>query len=519
MIKGIDISKWQGVVDFKKVKASGIEFVILREGSGQTIDSRFLEYAKGCAEAGIPVLAIYHFAYSLSKEDAIEEAKICVKNAHAAWLTDVPIFYDFEYDTVDKARTKYGVVLDKNDCIAHTIAFCSTIEDLGHESGFYCNKDFYKNWYDLQTIGNYNVWLADYSGDADYACSIQQYSSKGAVPGINGFVDLNYLFDMTLLNRDFKMDKVKYSRQAVVNLARSWIGLNEADGSFKSIIDIYNSYTGQFPRGTKMLYSYAWCACFWSALAIKLGYTAIMPIEISCGYLIDAAKAMDCWIESDDYAPFPGDAILYDWDDSGKGDNVSWPDHVGVVESYSEESGYIVVIEGNYENSVKRRTISRNGRFIRGFIIPNYDPQDAEYVPEVKPKDIDTVAHEVIAGLWGNGEDRKDRLEEAGYDYSEIQKRVNEILSPEPKKQFTSTCKAQYFDRGLAGSYETTADLHLRNDAGTNKKSLVVIPKGTTVKNYGYYNVSSGTKWLYIEAYVAGDLYTGFSSAKYLKAV
>lgn len=78
-----------------------------------------------------------------------------------------------------------------------------------------------------------------------------------------------------------------YSRQAVVDLAESWIGKNEADGSYKSIIDIYNSFTGAFPRGTKMAYEWEWCACTWSALAVALKYTAIMPIEISCYYLIE----------------------------------------------------------------------------------------------------------------------------------------------------------------------------------------------------------------------------------------
>lgn len=82
------------------------------------------------------------------------------------------------------------------------------------------------------------------------------------------------------------------SRQAVVDLICSWEGLNEADGSYKKIVDIYNSYTGSFPRGVKMQYGWAWCACTWSATAIKLGYTDIMPIEIGCEELINRAKKM-----------------------------------------------------------------------------------------------------------------------------------------------------------------------------------------------------------------------------------
>lgn len=170
-----------------------------------------------------------------------------------------------------------------------------------------------------------------------------------------------------------KKETGKYSRSAVVNLINSWIGKNEADGSYKSIIDIYNSYTGKFPRGTKMEYGWAWCACTWSALAIKLGYTAIMPIEISCYYIIERAKEMGVWVEQDSYVPSPGDAVLYDWDDNGAGDNTGAPDHIGTVTEVHKDQGYFLVVEGNYSNSVKQRKLSINGRYIRGFITPKYD--------------------------------------------------------------------------------------------------------------------------------------------------
>lgn len=159
------------------------------------------------------------------------------------------------------------------------------------------------------------------------------------------------------------------TRSAVVVLAQSWIGKNESDGSHKSIIDIYNTYIPH-PRGYKLQYADAWCASMVSALAIELGYTDIMPVECSCYYLIEAAKKMGIWQEKDSYVPSPADLILYDWDDSGSGDNTGNPDHVGVVEKVSGTT--ITVIEGNYSNSVKRRTIQVNGKYIRGFICPKY---------------------------------------------------------------------------------------------------------------------------------------------------
>lgn len=519
MKKGIDISYWQGNVDFEKVKKSGIEFVILREGYRKTVDKKFFEYVEQCRDAGLEIFGVYHFIYGLTEQECKEEALSCLSNLKKAGLDTerIVVFTDFEYDTVTKAKQS-GVILGKAECNKHTIAFCETIRENNVYliPGIYTNLDFYKNWYDLSTITKYKpTWLADYTGDPDFPCLIQQYSSKGTVPGISGYVDLNYYF-----GGNFKMDEnVKYSRQAVVDLARSWIGKKESDGSYREIIDIYNSYSGPFPRGVKMQYSYAWCACTWSALAIKLGYTEIMPIEISCGELIKLAQKMGIWVENDGYIPSPGDAILYDWDDDGKGDNTGWPDHVGVVEYTDVDAGYFVVIEGNYNDSVKRRTVSINGRYIRGFITPLYDAQDGTYVPEEKKKDIDTIAHEVIAGLWGNGDKRKSNLEQAGYNYDEVQARVNEILNTVTKpttKEVVATCDPKYVSDEIRGDYVTTADLYLRNDVGKNKKALCVIPKGTSVHTDGSYGISGLVIWPYVEVLVDKVLYKGFCSSSYL---
>lgn len=323
--------------------------------------------------------------------------------------------------------------------------------------------------------------------------------------------------------------KVDYSRQKVVDLAESWVGKKESDGSFKEIIDIYNTQK-TFPRGTKMLYNWAWCACTWSALAIKLGYTPIMPVEISCYYLIKLAKEMGIWQENDNYVPKAGDALLYDWEDNGVGDNKGNPDHIGVVTYVNESAGYMIVTEGNYSNAVKKRTISLNGKFIRGFITPKYTVNNVSAPAQVAKKDTLTVAREVIAGIWGSGTARKTALTKAGYDYDTIQKKVNEILNgsavkpstptqsqkqPSAKK-VTATCSAKKKDVSLKGTYKTTADLYMRNDAGTNKKALVVIPKNTKVKMYGYYNVSNGAKWFYVQVTIDGVQYTGFCHSGYL---
>lgn len=198
MRKGIDISYHQGNIDFKAVKASGVEFVILREGYRNTTDPKFFEYVKKALEAGLVILGVYHFSYALNKDEAFEEAKLCVSNIKKAGLADnTAVFFDFEYDTVKKAKEK-GVILTKKECNDHTIVFCEEVKRLGYPSGIYTNLDYYKNWYTEGTLQSYIIWLADYSGGPDYECEIQQYSSTGSIPGIKGNVDLNYFYDEEL---------------------------------------------------------------------------------------------------------------------------------------------------------------------------------------------------------------------------------------------------------------------------------------------------------------------------------
>ena len=133
-----------------------------------------------------------------------------------------------------------------------------------------------------------------------------------------------------------------------------------------------------------MKYGWAWCACTWSATAIKLGYTDIMPIEIGCEELINQAKKMGCWVEADNYVANIGDAVLYDWNDNGVGDCTGYADHIGTIIEVNKSQGYFIVMEGNYKDSVRRRKLAINGRYIRGFITPKYTDDTISYVPPTK---------------------------------------------------------------------------------------------------------------------------------------
>lgn len=172
----------------------------------------------------------------------------------------------------------------------------------------------------------------------------------------------------------------KYASE-MVKVMQSWIGKKESDGSHKSIIDIYNSHK-PLARGYTVKYTDSWCAATVSAAAISLGYTDIIPTECSCGQMINLFKEKGIWDENDARVPNPGDIIMYDWGDSGVGDNTGWPDHVGLVEKVSGD--VITVIEGNYNDAVRRREIAVNAKNIRGYGVPKYDVETvAEETPVV----------------------------------------------------------------------------------------------------------------------------------------
>nr|DAQ70578.1 MAG TPA: putative peptidoglycan binding domain protein [Caudoviricetes sp.] len=151
----------------------------------------------------------------------------------------------------------------------------------------------------------------------------------------------------------------------ILNQARAWFDCKESDGSHKEIIDTYNGHK-PLARGYKVKYSDNWCATFVSACAIKTNLINIIPLECSCGEMIELAKQMNIWNENDDITPKAGDIIMYDWDNQD-----GWPEHVGIVESVTNNQ--ITVIEGNKNNAVGRRVINVGNASIRGYIQPNYD--------------------------------------------------------------------------------------------------------------------------------------------------
>lgn len=159
-------------------------------------------------------------------------------------------------------------------------------------------------------------------------------------------------------------------RYRLVKTMIAWCGGKKGGKEHKEIVDLYNSVLPH-PRGYTMTMEAPYCAPAVSAAAVKVGIADKTVFECSCYQLIEQAKAKGWWVEDDGYTPKIADLCLYDWQDSGKGDNTGAPDHVGMVIASSEE-GFIVA-EGNMSGgAIGFRFMELDGRYIRGFITPDY---------------------------------------------------------------------------------------------------------------------------------------------------
>lgn len=268
----------------------------------------------------------------------------------------------------------------------------------------------------------------------------------------------------------------KQLREKAVNTAKAWEGCKESSGTHKQIIDLYNSVK-PLPRGYAVKYNDAWCATFVSAVGIKAGLSAIIPRECGCGAMIELYKAAGRWQENDAYVPSAGDVVFYDWQDTGKGDNTGYPDHVGLVCGVTGST--IKVIEGNKNDAVEYRDLQVNGRYIRGYGLPDYASMATAAEPAPAKKSVSEVAQEVKAGKWGNNPERKQRLEAAGYNYAEVQAAVNALMGGSGSAPATYTVKKGDTLSAIAKKYNTTVAALVKLN---NIKNANIINVGQVLK-------------------------------------
>ncbi|MBE5831720.1 MAG: hypothetical protein E7306_08280 [Butyrivibrio sp.] len=192
---GIDVSKWNGNIDWNAVKNSGVQFVIIRCGyrgssAGALIeDSKFKSNIKGAQAAGLKV-GVYFFTQAVNEVEAVEEASMVI-NLVKGYTLSFPVYLDVE------GSNGRGDSISASQRTANIKAFCGTIANAGYKAGVYANKTWFTSMINTSQITNYKIWLAQYAQAVTYTGSrydMWQYTSKGRVTGISGNVDMNICY-------------------------------------------------------------------------------------------------------------------------------------------------------------------------------------------------------------------------------------------------------------------------------------------------------------------------------------
>lgn len=195
-MKGIDVSSHQGLIDWAKVKASGIEFAIVRAGYGQystQVDSKARQNFFGALGAGLHVGA-YWFSYATTPEEAKVEADLCADTIEKyKGQLDFPVYFDYEYDSEIYSKQK-GIIPTQSLRESLAKAFCEEIEARGWRAGVYTNLDYLRTRWRMDALKSWEIWLADYTGSPDFSCGMQQTGSTGKINGISGNVDTDTAF-------------------------------------------------------------------------------------------------------------------------------------------------------------------------------------------------------------------------------------------------------------------------------------------------------------------------------------
>lgn len=193
--KCIDVSTWQGSIDFKKVKSAGYDYVIIRAGYGKEKsqkDNMFETNYKNAKSAGLKVGA-YWFSYAMSPSTATAEADACLSCIKGKKF-ELPVYYDMEYQpAMSTSNSNYTKM---------AVNFCNKLKSNGFKSGVYSSASVYDYLLNRKTLKNngISIWNAEWYIKPSITCDVWQYSDNGRINGISTNVDLNYIYDLNILN-------------------------------------------------------------------------------------------------------------------------------------------------------------------------------------------------------------------------------------------------------------------------------------------------------------------------------
>lgn len=544
-IKGIDVSSWQGKIDWKTVANYGMGFAILRiTEKGNKVDSLFENNYNGCIKHKIPV-GVYKYSYAKTVMQAEEEANNVIKTLNKRKL-DFPVFLDLEWS---EQRRLGNPMVEKI-----SLAFLNKVSKAGYKVGIYCNADWYNNVL-TNKLKKYDCWIARYPTNDDGTIQERlrpsfgigwQYSSKATIPGINTKVDRNVFYknytDTGHKEEETKVDlwnKMKTLMDGEVGYLekRSNYNLDSKTGNAG-----YNNYT-KYSRdvnnwGLMGCQGQPWCSTcqFWydaKIFGIDQALDHMGNGFYNCNSVKSHARSKGTWHST----PKVGALVIF-----RNGAHIGRVTKVTSTHIYTNEgntsSGGVNNVEAN-GGCVAEKSYTRNYSGIDGYVWIDYGNDTSK--PETPWKAIGTaisIVDNLYVRVEPNGEIlgelmKGNRFEIDGktsgmWTHVKVEgvgiawvatKYIKKDGEKEPTKPVEIHNKQDKTQRLFVGEV-TASTLNVRTWAGKEFpkiKSYPILNNGDRVDVMNYtQKATDGTKWYYIR--IAGK-YHGFVSSKYIERV
>lgn len=473
-IKGIDVSSYQGTIDWKTVANYGMGFAILRiTEKGNKVDSTFEKNLTGCKSHSIPV-GVYKYSYALTTTEAEKEAQSVIDTLAGRGL-DLPVWLDLEYS---KQRA-----LGKSKVEKIALAFLSKIKKSGYMVGIYCNADWYENVL-TDSLKKYDLWIARYPSNDNGELQERlrpsygvawQYSSKATIPGISTKVDRSVMWkDYTSTKSEKGSDTLTESevKNKVIEIAKNEIGYLEKKSLSKLDDKTANAGSANYTkywRDIKPDYQgQPWCACFVTWVFVQaFGKTKAKSLLKHYPYVYCPTMASLFTLNAN---PKVGDIVIFKHNGTFT--------HTGIVTAVSGDK--FTTIEGN--------TSGASGIIANGGGVC----QKSYYNSKLPGTKFCTPDWSIVSDQDGSTTDstKKDSGTTSSSAPNKTQKFVGKV---------------------------TAERLNVRSGAGTtysNIKSYPILNKGNLVSVCDTVKAANGDKWYYIKI---ADKYYGFVSAKYIK--
>lgn len=337
--KAIDVSDFQDSINWTKIKASGIDYAIIKSSLGSDspsqIDAYFFQNADGCIKNNI-AFGTYHMAYFVDVKTAKEEADFATKMANNYKDKVQFIALDIEEDTERYAK-QMGCNPNWTECC---LVFLERVKSNGYVPVLYSNQNWIENKLDYNKFKNYKLWYAAYgASNPKYKCAIWQYSDGTKIDGIEGCVDMNIVYDTSIFNKTSitkrtSNNSVVDDKTKFINVAKNYIGVN-------------GDYVCNKKLGLGAIYD--WCAFAISSIMKDCGFIGkyIKAIEGGAGSIPRASDGKyGVWFKKGTMAIQPGDLFFLRYANYPRQDKY-FCDHIGIVESVNGNT--ITTLEGNVD--------------------------------------------------------------------------------------------------------------------------------------------------------------------------